>query len=134
MPRNVIAIQRLREALTFAENITLATRSTASFQQWQLDTEAALAKLFGPASKQLKAFNELPWGPWVVSNHTTQHDRDAAFLADRDSAKAIIASAIREVEDYGSSGPDIQPTEAKPSDDIQVRVAKISAFRPYLWR
>src|SRR5438309_20189 len=104
------ALARLRELRAEADAIDYSSEGTEKFKEWKFGVEAALRKLFGDDSTYLKEFRENHWSPWVVTQNTTDNEWEDAFLRGLARARAIISSAIREVEDYDIlSSPSVTP-------------------------
>jgi hypothetical protein len=97
------ALARLRELRAEADNIDYGWEDTEKFKEWKFAVEAALRKLFEDNSTYLKEFRENHWSLWVVTQDTTDDEWADAFLRGLARARAIISSAIREIDDYNVS-------------------------------
>jgi predicted nucleotide-binding protein len=94
------ALDRLKELRAEADSIDYSWDETQKFKEWKLAVQAALRKLFGEESQYLKEFRDNHWSLMVVTNYTTDDEWERAFFGGLGRARAIIGSAIREIEDY----------------------------------
>ncbi len=131
------ALQRLREARSRADSIDVSWRRTRQFEEWRLDVENVLARLFGAGSRHVEKFKRLAWSPVIMTNSTTEADWNRAFLSSLETAKALLSSTIREAEDYdddsetaaGVAHPKAAAVVQQDQQAVQLRVAKISAIQ-----
>ena len=68
--------------------------------EWTQSVEAALRRLFGTDSVQLKEFKRVSYSPGVFYSGQPNSDFIKAYQSGVRTAVAIIAAALREFEDY----------------------------------
>lgn len=113
-----LAYERLKELYDEAKSATYAWTDNGKAQEWRLNVQSALRRLYGAESEQLKAFNKIYYSPVALTNLTPDSAFERAFMSGITSALATISSAIREYEDYELSTPNSNTSlETSPSSE-----------------
>jgi hypothetical protein len=100
------AYERLKDLVKEADSAS-QWGSSGKFTEWQQNVHAALRRLYGDDSNQLKAFNSTSYSLPIFTDVTPESAFQEAFIDGIRHAQAIIRSAIQEFEDYelpGSKG------------------------------
>ncbi|MBT3189974.1 MAG: nucleotide-binding protein [Anaerolineae bacterium] len=90
------AYLRLKELRQEVDRIAKLGQRSKEFKVWERNTATALNKLFGQESQTSTDFGNIGY----LSLYSTGETEHRYFLEQLESAKAIVDSAIQEIEDY----------------------------------
>jgi hypothetical protein len=99
-PEKQKAYQRLKELLEEAEHATYNWTSTGKSKEWKQSVRAAFRRIFGKDGQHVEEFDAVRYGPIMFTSGTPDSVFHESFLSGIRTARAIIRSAIQEVEDY----------------------------------
>lgn len=82
------------------------------FTKWQRDTEIAIQRIFGEASRHYNDFSSISYSLIAFSTSTPDYEFHRAYLSGLDTAEAILDSMIGEICDF-----ELDSKEASPRPD-----------------
>src|SRR5713101_1635882 len=91
-------IAKLRRQIDHIDGLKGSTESSPQFIKWCRDTEIAIERTFGTTSRHLMDFNNIQFSPMALSAMTDVHHY---YLEGLEEARAILASIIEELQEYG---------------------------------
>lgn len=94
-----------------ASEVGQLARADASFKQWQRNTELAIEHIFGTTTRHLNDFKSVDFTPSAYSMNNPEPAFVAAFNRGKESARAVLASMIEEIDEYW---PEHAESELKP--------------------
>jgi len=94
------ALHRLRELRSQGESIDYSWQGTEKLKEWKNDVEAALRHGFGQNAPQIKTFKDIQYSPMVFTSSTPESTWESAFTRGIGSGRAVVTSAIRELEHF----------------------------------
>lgn len=104
MQQKAEALIRLRRCLADLGNVPESRNDgSGSFERWHRATRVAVEHTFGDGSKQAQEFSRISYHPTIVTQHTTDQDRQRAHSNGLKRAEQILGSLIDEVEEYWPS-------------------------------
>ncbi len=81
------------------------TRGSAEFKKWHRDTELAIQHVFGAETRHVRDFDGIRWTPSSYRRNNPGPAFETAFARGLESAGAVLASMIGEIDEYWSDEP-----------------------------
>ena len=104
------AIERLRKMLDAIPELHLPGHASSEFKKWRRDTEVAISNTFPDKQKYAKDFANIRYFPSGVWSGMGNSVYQRTFVSGLESAAALLASMIDEIEEYWEDGD--QPVTA----------------------
>lgn len=95
------AISIIQNKLEAIDGLLRARRGSPEFTKWRRDTEVALERIFGIESRHKADFTRVRYSLGAFTSHTPDSEFQQAYVRGLHNAKAILASVIEEISEFG---------------------------------
>jgi hypothetical protein len=115
------AIDKLNRELKQIDVVLQYVSASPAYKQWSRDTQTVLRRVFGDTSPRLEDFNSISYMPMMFSSSTPDSYFEDCFRTGMESARALLKSSIKEVQEYW----DDKPALSKPTVNALERVERL---------
>lgn len=112
------AIEIIQRKIDTIDELEQMQRNSPAFTKWRRDTEVALERIFGQASRHKNDFMNVPYSLSVFSSATPESKFQEAYVRGLSNARAILSSIIGEIQEF------------EPTKDEELETERQSHIRP----
>jgi hypothetical protein len=122
------ALARLQRQLHELEKVPRARNAPGDiFEKWRRAARVAVERTFGEDSKNAKTFSNINYYPFIVTQSTTDDDRQHFYEIGLNHAKSLLESFIAEVQEYWADDqPSVGSSNVAPVPLLLHNVSPIS--------
>ncbi len=109
------AVAKLRSLANRADAFGSKGRASLDFSIWYQDVKSALSEIFGPQSRHLREFGNVPFTLASYHEGTPDSDFEHAFQRGADTARSLLLAMAEEVSEYweGAANAASRPGSSK---------------------
>jgi hypothetical protein len=111
------AIAIIQSKLEAIDGLLCERRGSPEFTKWRRDTEVALERIFGTESRHKTDFTRVRYSLGAFSTGTPDSAFQQAYTRGLNNAKAILASVIEEIGEFGADQAEASGREQQVRPD-----------------